>query len=169
MKKNSIWPGSLFLALLMLTISACGFHLRGDVQIDPAYSPLSVEPGNLTIIQQAVLRQTLKRASAIVLEQSGPSEQAHRLEVNVSRLLARNVARSNVTGVTLVQLTMTLQYRLLDGTGKVLAESQDLTASMEIERDENNLLVHQQQLDRAGQRLFRQLLDRMISQLSHAA
>jgi LPS-assembly lipoprotein len=162
-----IRTGSLILVWLTLTLSACGFHLRGDVQIDPVYSPLIIEPGNLSADQQDMLRQALLRASAIIVDDS--SKQANRLQLNVSKLLARNVARSNVTAVTLVQLTMTLQFSLLDATGHALVDAREITESMEIERDDNNLLVHQQQLDRAAQRLYRQLLKRMISQLSDAA
>ena len=155
----------IFFSSLIL-LSACGFHLRGDVQIDPAYSPLVIEPGVLTDAQQETVRQALARASAIVLDDAA---QASRLELVAGKLQSRNVARSNVTGVTLVQLTMTLQFRLLDANGNERIAWQTLTERMEIERDDNNLLVHQAQLDRAAQRLFRQLVERMISQLSRAA
>jgi len=166
MSQLSIRTGSIFLMLLTLLISACGFHLRGDVKLDPAYSPLMIEPGNLTDAQQDTVRQALTRASAIVLDDA---QQANRLELSASKLEARNVARSNITGITLVQLNMTLQYRLLDGRGKELVGSREVTERMEIERDDNNLLMHQAQLNNASQRLFRLLVSRMVSQLSHEA
>lgn len=157
----------ILLVLMLWQLSACGFHLRSDVQIDAAYSPLLVDAETLSTEQQQQLRRALTRASAIVLDQ--PDAAAHRLQLSVSPLRSRKVARSNVTAVTLLQADMALQFQLFDGNGKALFATQEIRQSMEIERDDNNLLAQQDQLQNARRILFGRLLERMISRLSVAA
>ncbi len=148
--------------VIALSLSACGFHLRGDIKLDATYSPLVIEADTLTLRQQQQIRRALERASTIVLDES---VDANHLQVVILNSGLRNLARSNLNDVTLVQLTMTLQYRLLEANAKELTGWRDLTETIEIERDDANLLVQQQQMDEARRKLFDQLIQRMISGL----
>ncbi len=147
----------------LILLSACGFHLRGSEQLAVAYSPLIIDAEQLSSQQRAQLRQALTQASAMIVEQA---PDAFRLQLKLSPLRTRNVARSNVTGVSLVQLTQGLQYSLQDAHGATVIATRNIIQSLEIERDDNNLLVQQQQMDDAQRQLFQRLIESMLAHLS---
>ncbi len=157
----------LTLLWLLLSLAGCGFHLRGETPIAPAFSPLLLQADTLTEDQQAQLRRALTAASAIVVDSQRPG--VSRLRVSLAKVSQRNLASSNASRFSLVQVDMTLQYQLFDLNGKDVFGPREISQSVQIERDDDNLLVHQQQLEQAEQALFQQLLVRMISHLSNAA
>lgn len=155
----------LTLLWILLSLAGCGFHLRGETPIAPAFSPLSLQDDTLTEEQQAQLRRALSAASAIVVESQRPG--VSRLRVSLAKVRQRSLASSNASRFSLVQIDMTLQYQLFDRNGKDVFGPREISQSVQIERDEDNLLVHRQQLEQAEQALFRQLLESMIAQLSN--
>ncbi len=91
---------------------------------------------------------------------------AYRLQLKLSPLRTRNVARSHAAGVSLVLLTQGLRYSLQDAQGATVIAMREIVQSLEIERDEHNLLVQQQQMDEARRKLYQRLIESMLAQLS---
>jgi LPS-assembly lipoprotein len=148
----------------VLLLSACGFHLRGDAQISAEFSPLYVEPGELTPQQLRQVRDSLSRASVMVAE---TAQGANRLNIQLTTFRVRDIAKSNVSDVLLLQLGMSLQYSIQNESEQDLVPLTEITQTVGIELDNNNVLSHSQLQDKAQQSLQRRLIESMIFQLGH--
>lgn len=146
----------------MLTVSSCGFHLRGPAQISDRFNPLYIEPGQLDPSEQVFLKSALNRAGARL---SDSEETANHLMVTFSPLKQRNLAQSSPTGVQLVQLSMQLDYRVQATSGDWLVESRQISHNTQIELDNTNVLSHEKLLKSGHKNLQKNLLRSMINQL----
>ena len=149
--------------LLMLQISACGFHLRGNSQIADRFNPLYVVNENLDPALLKLIRAELIRSSAIITE---VAESSNRLQVAIKPLKNRKIASSNLTNVELVQLTMNLQFSVQSGSGEYLLSQLELVQSVEVQLDNANVLANEQTILTAQKGLQRKLIQSMISRLS---
>lgn len=155
---------ALFVPVLamILTLSACGFHLRGPAQISDRLNPLYVEPGQLGTSELGLIKNSLKKAGARLTDSE---DSANHLVVNFSPLQKRNLAQSSPTGVQLVQLSLQLNYRIQTASGEELVESHQITHNAEIELDNTNVLSHDKLLQSGLKNLKQNLVRSMIFQL----
>ena len=154
----------LLLALLiLLQLSACGFHLRGSNQIAPRFNPLFVEGGQLEASQLALIRKELNNSSAKL---SAIIDGSNRLRVSINPVKSRKIAISSVTDVELVQLSISLRFSVLSESGNYLLEQRELVQNADVELDNANVLGHEQIIKRVSIDLQRRLIRSMISQLS---
>jgi len=65
------WRVLSLIALLTLGVSACGFHLRGQLQMDPRYLPITVEDLGENAEFKPRLIRTLTESNIPVVEDSG--------------------------------------------------------------------------------------------------
>ncbi|MBC8503349.1 MAG: hypothetical protein H8D34_00695 [Chloroflexi bacterium] len=152
------------LLLLLLSLAACGFQLRGDSKLPAWLSPLYLQPGQLNSSQIAMAKASLKKAS---VELSEVADSSNRLSLQLSPLKSRKVAGSSLSTVELLQLTMSLEYGVEDSKGRVRIEKSKITQSMELELDSSNVLVHEQTIRENSSTLEQRLIQSMLFQLSH--
>lgn len=154
----------LFLALsVVMLLTACGFHLRGDAQIADSLNPLYLQPGQLKAAQISQISRVLKQASANLTRQT---ESTNRLSVKLTSLKSRKIASSSLSDVELLRVGMRLEFNVTNQRHETLI-ADSISQTRDVELDTENVLAHDQRIDKALQQIQQSLLRSMIFQLSH--
>lgn len=149
--------------LLILQLTACGFHLRGESRIADRFNPLYVVDDQLEPAQLTLIRRELNRSSAKL---SDVMQGSNQLRVMLTPLKSRQIARSSLTDVELFQLTLGIQFSVKSKSAGYLLTQRKLVQSVEVELDNANVLAHEKIINTAQKGLQRSLVQSMISQLS---
>ncbi len=123
--------------LVFLLLSACNYHLRGDIELASGAETIYLETGSDTLRQQ--ISSTLKFTSAAKLVNS-PAEAAIIIKIAKESLkswvLSMNAAgRSNE-----LQLIYQLNFSMFDAKGKQLLEQQQIKVKREYFNDQAAIL-----------------------------
>ncbi|MCP4433380.1 MAG: hypothetical protein GY806_20580 [Gammaproteobacteria bacterium] len=148
---------------LILSSSACGFHLRGLANLPEQISDIQLIGDNLDNSQQARLTQILRRAGAR-FHVNGDSS-AVRLQVSIKTLPERLLVDSVGSGQSIVRLAKELNYSVIEANGNRLVDNKTLTSTFDLELDENNLLANAGEKQAAGTSIADNLFNRMLIQL----
>ena len=132
--------GLTFLWLLVLALSAsgCGYQLRGEASLPP-----EMEKTRIIIDDEY---STLARRVRVMLERSGvqivgPDEASAILEIPQNQIVTEVLTIADNARVREYRLTHTVQFRLTDARGQELIGWQTLRQSREISFDEQQILA----------------------------
>ena len=126
------------IALLHTLLSACGFHLRGDVELPPALQETYLESKNPYTGMARALRVELEAAGGRVMESS---EHAAAVLHVVREISENRVLSVGSTGkASEYELFDEVVFSLSDAEGKVLIERQSLRMTRDLVFDETELL-----------------------------
>ncbi len=125
------------LLLVFLLLSACNYHLRGDIELAQGAETIYLEGASDTLRQD--ISRTLKFSSAAKLVNS-PNEAAIVIKIAKESLkswvLSMNAAgRSNE-----LQLVYQLNFSIFDARGKQLLEAQNIKVKREYFNDQAAIL-----------------------------
>ena len=148
--------------LLAVSLSSCGFYLRGSAQVAERWNPIYVQSGKLQAEQLRLLNRALLKASARL---TSDRDAANRLYVVIHPLQSSLLASSSPTDVELRQLSMRLEYRLESSTGELLLESQQLERSRELELERSNVLAASELIDTVAEDLQDELIRGLVMSL----
>jgi LPS-assembly lipoprotein len=160
---NQITP-LFFLVAMVLALSACGFHLRGPVNISDSLNPLYVDTDELTATQKDMIMSALGSSGARLVD---TPDGANRLSARFGDSRRRDLAQSSPTGVQLVQLSLQLTYRVQTDNGDMRVESRQITNTTNLELDNSNVLSHDKILKAGTKNLQQKLIRSMIYQLKN--
>lgn len=128
---------SLFVTLLVL-LSACGWHLRGDINLPPGMETVTIHTGQSGQELAQELRQVLTTAGVTAsLESAGNN--AWNLDIIDERLQRREVSVSRDITTAEYGLTLTVQWQLRNASGEVIVPSESLSTQSVYRQDANNL------------------------------
>ncbi len=155
----------LFLALvIIMVVSACGFHLRGSSQIAERLHPLYLEQGQLDRSRYSRIKAALLQASGGLSKSAVAANQLH---VTFSAIKSHKLAESGATGVDLVQLELQLDYRVQGQGGDLLIKNRQVIRRTELELDNSDVLSSESIVNRSVRTLESNLIRTMINQLSN--
>ena len=156
------------LASLLVVLSACGFHLRGQSSLPPELESIQLIAENLSPRQRVLLKRKLKQAGASLhpadLPTSDSPEQV-RLKIWFGALKSRNLVNAAGSGKTIVRLSRQLFYSLSGTSSKLSVEKATLERQLDIELDEDNLLDSSERIRRTEELLDRALIEQLIFSL----
>jgi len=125
------------LLLLGLILSACGFHLRGDIQLPAVMAHTYVEAGQAGELA-AEIRAQLGAAGG---EPAGNRAQASAVLRLLGEQRQRRVIAVDSSGAaSAYELSYQASFELLDAEGAVLLARQSLTRSRDLSFDGGNVL-----------------------------
>lgn len=154
---------TLGMASLLALLSACGFHLRGEVELPPLLQDTYIESDDPFTGIARPLRTQLERSGASVLE---TREQASAvLKIIAERSENRVLSVGSSGKATEYELFNEVVFSLSDAAGKVLIGPQTVRMTRDLTFDETELLgklseadgIHRQMLDS----IARQILTRI--------
>jgi LPS-assembly lipoprotein len=154
---------ALLLLSLLVTLSACGFHLRGDVELPPILHDTYIDSRDPFTGIARPLRSQLERSGANVLEDG---QQASAILKIISERSENRVLSVGSSGkATEYELFNEVVFSLNDPKNKVLIKQQTVRMTRDLVFDENELLgklseadsIHRQMLES----LARQILTRI--------
>lgn len=155
---------TIVLSVIVLMLSACGFHLRGNSQIPDRFNPLYLEVGELNQSQIMLIKKSLKAASAQLVDSP---DQATRLFITMGSVERQKIVSSSVSGVELVRLELSLQYRIKNVDDIWIVDNKKITHNTELELDSSNVLSHDPLIAKSTQDLQQSLVRTLIYQLNH--
>lgn len=122
---NNLFNKILLIFVLIITLTACGFHLRGHEPLPSQLQTLYVASNNPYDTFTTELMQTLKNSGVY------PTQNAQAAPVTL-QILDQNsalvpVSYGNVGQTTLYTLNYKVKYQLLDRAGITLLEPQTIT------------------------------------------
>ena len=153
----------LVLLSLLVTLSACGFHLRGDVELPPILQDTYIDSRDPYTGIARPLRSQLERSGANVL---ADGQKASAILKIVSERSENRVLSVGSSGkATEYELFNEVVFSLSDTAGKVLVGPQTVRMTRDLTFDETELLgklseaesIHRQMLDS----IARQILTRI--------
>ena len=147
---------------LVLSLSACGFHLRGLSDLPQHLSSIHLPGESLESSERALLEQALKRAGVSLV---GADSTAVRLRVSFKTLAERSLADSAGSGSRIVRLARELNYSVIEANGDRLVDNEILTSTQDLEINENNLLAVENEKQGGLADITDNLINRMLRQL----
>jgi LPS-assembly lipoprotein len=135
-------PGKLGRAATMLVLltalSACGFHLRGEVLLPTVLQDVYIESRDRYSGMARALRTQLERAGANVLQ--SPEQASAILKVVRERSENRVLSVGSTGKATEYELFDEVVFSLSDAAGKELMGRQNLRLTRDLVFDQNELL-----------------------------
>jgi outer membrane lipopolysaccharide assembly protein LptE/RlpB len=146
--------------VLVSLLSACGFQLRGSHRIADRYQPLNLVTSTMEPAQRARMRSQLARSTEL-----SDTTDANRLRVELETLPRQNLSGSGNSSVQLIQVGLRLSFGIVDPSGRVLLEAQQLERVATVELDTDNTLADRETIERALSDLERSVIRAMIDRL----
>lgn len=149
----------LLLVSLLVTLSACGFHLRGEVELPPVLQDTFIDSKDPFTGIARPLRNQLQRSDVTVLE---TREQASAvLKIVAERSENRVLSVGSSGKATEYELFNEVVFSLSDGAGKVLLKPQTVRMTRDLVFDETELLGKVSEADS----IHREMLDSLARQI----
>lgn len=127
-----------FATAALLVLSACGFHLRGDVQLVPQLAKVYFQGGDPYDPLVRDWTRALTTAGSVIVEEPTDATAIVQILTNSGD---RRVLSVRATGkVQEYELYQTLQFRVRDAAGVELLESQQLQVTRDYLFDPNDVL-----------------------------
>ncbi len=124
--------------LALLLLSACGFKLRGSVELPPVLQDTYIESANPFTGMARILRTELQVAGANVLEDRGSATAI--LVIHHERSENRVLSVGSSGRATEYELYDEVSFSLQDPDGKHLVKPQTLSQTRDLVFDENEVL-----------------------------
>lgn len=149
--------------VLALLLAACGFQLRGKVDLPPVLAATQVEGDHFSLLVRE-LDTVLRNAGARLVDNRGQATAVLQVldETSSERVLSVGVAGQ----VAEYELVHQVEYRLEDRHGEVLVEKQTLSTRRSYQFDENDVLGKAGEEESLREEMQRDLALRIVQQLS---
>lgn len=158
-------PRSIVIILLVASLTACGFHLRGSTSLPPPLISMQLVAEDLDRRQNTELERQLIQAGASLKDvQAGV---AVHLTVAIKSLPDRSVVNASGQGKSIIRIYRQLSYSLSATTGDLLVDRTTILRQVDISFDSNELAAIEYEKQSAWVILDRDLIGDLIRQLSH--
>ena len=158
-------PRSIVITLLVASLTACGFHLRGSTSLPPTLISMQLLAEDLDSRQKTELeRQLIKAGASLKDAQAGV---AVHLTVAIKGLPDRSVVNAAGQGKSIIRISRQLSYSLSAAAGELLVDQTTILRQLDISFDGNELAAIEYEKQSAGVMLDRELIGELILQLSH--
>jgi len=147
---------------LGLLVTACGFQLRGSVDLPEALTMVHIEAPDTNSQFVRVLNQRLITAGARVTDEPG----ANRLIILDEQLTNEPLAFGGDARVREFGLTFEVRYEMRDAAGKQLTEAQVVQVTRSYEFDEQAILAASREQDNLALVLRQMAVERVLANLS---
>ena len=133
----------LLLSALLLLLSACGWHLRGANQVDLDINSVYIRAENVTSNMASDLKRALTVNRIAVTDSSTGADYA--IFLSHERNSRRAVSVGNDALVTEYELTLSIDYRIEDSGGKIVAPKRKAEVIRSYEFDRNAMVAKAQE------------------------
>ena len=152
------------IALLLMTLVGCGFHLRGSADISDSLKTMRIEGVGL----QRDIGLYLKRglvSNGIVVVDAGTAD-ASVLRITENKFDRRVLSVGSSAKVNEYELNSKLSFMVFDAQGNVLAEEQQVEAQRDYQFDEDEVLGRESEETLLRDQLNKQLVQSILRRLS---
>ena len=155
---------SIFISFLLVAVTACGFHLRGSANLPENLQTMYVQGVNMQQGLGLELKRGLTRNGVTVL--SDYKEGSAVLTVLESKFERRVLSVGSDAKVSEYELHAIVSFKVSDGSGDVLADSQTVEAQRDYQFDQNQVLGKDEEERLLREQLNQQLVQSILRRLS---
>ncbi|MEP0071458.1 MAG: hypothetical protein ABJE79_02045 [Marinomonas sp.] len=158
----------LLLALLAMTITACGFHLRGQVDLPTSLKTLTLTSESGSDEFDRALRIALVKAGVVIVEESNANESTLNLKVN--KIIASDIdlAYDSSNDVTQVQRRLSSYYFIRQADGKSLYGPRQISTSRVLENQNSSASTALSYNTSQIKAMYTDLAAQLVSDLNYA-
>lgn len=120
----------LFVAFLILGVSACGFHLRGQTPIPERLKTLILTSDSGSKSFDRSLRIALARAGVSIVDQDKAEEGVLELKVDKIKTSDTVLARNSSNDITQISRKLSTTYFIRQGDGKSLYGPRNISTTL---------------------------------------
>ncbi|MCB5161362.1 hypothetical protein [Marinomonas algarum] len=150
------------LILLSLSIVACGFQLRGAINIPERLQTLTLTSASGSDTFDRALRIALEQAGVTVIDQANATKDTFNLKINNISSSDVELARNSDNDVSQVQRTLSSQYFVRDTSGKAIYGPRTISTSQTLTNQDaeasSKASYNQAQTEKMSETLADQLL-----------
>ena len=154
-----IWIKNTFLLLMLLFISACGYQLRGNLELPEGLTSIYLQDGS------GQLRKEIKRTLRSTEGKLVTSIEDAGIVVKVTRenMRRRVISLSNTGRANEFELYYELDFILLDAEGKALSEKQAVEISRDYFNDQEDILGKNDEEQTIRKEMYRQAVQTIFT------
>src|SRR5512139_2141625 len=154
------------LLVLILLLSACGFHLRQSVALPPSMQRIHLTVNNGGDLQRNLAR-ALRNAGITIEDAGGPG--VAELAVPQARFSTDTLSISGGARVTEYSVHYQVRFGVTDANGKVMLPPQDIQMSREYSYDATNTIGNDAQVEEIQRSLVDDMVQSILFRLQAAA
>ncbi|MGO3344956.1 MAG: LPS-assembly lipoprotein LptE [Marinomonas sp.] len=158
----------LFLAVMAIGISACGFQLRGNVDIPEALQTLTLVSDVDSQDFDIALRTTLKRSDITIVKAEDAAEGTLELKINPLETKDIVLARNDENETTQIQRRLTATYFIRQEDGKSLYGPRSVNTSRVLANQNAEQSTRAAYNDQQNKEMSEDLARQLIYDLSYA-
>lgn len=132
-----IWIKHTLLLISLLLISACGYHLRGSIDLPEGLKAIYLQNSSNQLRKS--FKQTLKSIDGKLVETQ--KEAGITIQVVKEHMENRVLSLSNTGRINEVELVYSLHFMMLDKKGKPLKEKQEIVIRRDYFNDQGDVLA----------------------------
>ena len=147
-----------------LLLTACGYHLRGDIELPKGMENIYVESASGSLQQE--MRNALKSSQGKIVTsaaEAGTVIKVAKEDTNTRVMSLNSAGRANQ-----YQLTYRVLFSIHDSSGKVLLPDQNINIKREYFNDQTDILGKGNEEGVIRAEMYKQAVDSMISRISLA-
>ena len=154
-----IWIKNTFLLLTLLFVSACGYQLRGNIDLPEGLTSIYLQDGS------GQLRKEIKRTLRSTEGKLVNSIEDAGIVVKVTRenMRRRVISLSNTGRANEFELYYELDFILLDAEGKALSEKQAVEISRDYFNDQEDILGKNDEEQTIRKEMYRQAVQTIFT------
>jgi LPS-assembly lipoprotein len=157
----SIKQTRIFLIGLLLLLSACGYHLRGQMEISEEMKKIAMQSASSNLV--SAMKQLLRGSGAQLV--SNPSDGGVTIKVLDEQMQRRVLSLDSTGRANEFELSYRLDYQLLDAKGKNLSEKpRHLELYRSYFNDQIDILAKNNEESVIREEIYRQAAKRILSQ-----
>lgn len=143
---------------LMLLLTACGYHLRGAIDIPEQMKAVYLEGVGGKLAEE--FKSSLKSAGGELV--STPSEAGVVIRILKDDMRRRVLSLSSIGKANEFELNYIVRFMLLDSQGKVLMEAQDMEIDRDYFNDQEDILAKNNEEAVIRDELYRQAVRTIV-------
>ena len=160
-------PRSAALLVLLMLVSACGWHLRGSLYLPEGMQAVAIQTGNSGQELAQELRQALVSAGVEAsLGEAGAD--AWRLDILDERLERREISISREIRTAEYGVTLLVQWQLRDAAGNLVIAPETISTQSVYRQDLDNLAGKRREEARLLNDMRRYLASQILRRVSYA-
>jgi LPS-assembly lipoprotein len=156
----------VFLLIATLAVTACGFQLRGEVDLPPSLKRIHLAVSDPLSPLQRDLELALKRAGA---ELAATPTDAAQLRIPLNQLTVEPLTVSTAARVQEYLVRYRIELEIVDAAGTVLVAKAPIELTRDYSYDETQALGAAAEQELIGKELQREMVQHVLRRLETAA
>lgn len=143
---------------LLLSLTACGYHLRGAIDIPEQMKSVYLEGASSMLIKE--FKSSLKSSGGELV--ASPPEASLVIRILKDDLRRRVLSLDNIGKANEFELNYLVRFMLLDGEGNILMEEQEMEINRDFFNDQVDILAKNNEETVIREEIYRQAVRTIV-------